>query len=405
VISVLAGLTAIVVTFAATQLAWFRAASDDMDRTQARLMAEAGLERALAELAVPPENPAAATRQDGWHQLGLAGDVRFLVGQGSFRLDIVDAGSLVNLNLAPEAQIARLPLTNEQIDSLLDWRSGEDPARPEGGKDEFYNALENPYNAALTRLETLDELFLIKGFSASTLYERSEELVNTQPLAPGGPEDQPLLAEIVTVRSTSPELTPDGQTKLNINTASTQQMVQRGLPNPVAAAIVQRRNTQGTFARLGDVFLTPGVTLSSAATILDQFQVGTATEAEGRVNLNTASEAVLNSVPGFTPDVASSVVSRQSFGMTRLGELAELPGVSLPMLQECADQVTVGASTFLVRVVGSFGSGQSFLEATVRVENGVPRVLHRWSPPVADPLTLWRWQPEPSSEVDLGGTP
>jgi hypothetical protein len=402
VISVLAGMVAVVATFAGTQAASFRAAQTEMDRERAELMARAGVERALAELSQPPLDAGSITLQDAWLQLGQLGADRFRVGFGWFRLQIVDAASLVNLSTAPEEQLLRLPLTTEQIDSLLDWRSEEDMGRPEGAKDPYYNSLTEPYNASLRPLETLDELFLIKGFSPAALYEPPPDTVSTQYFIAGASDIQPVLAELVTVRSTSPIVGPGGQQMRNIASATVPQLLQLGLSQQAALQVFGRR---ATYQSMGDVLRTPGIDLNAGGLLLDAYFVGTAALAEGKVNLNTASEPVLNSVPGFTPDITSAILSRQGFGMASLGELSTVPGVTLEILQQCVDYVTTTSQTFLIRVLGGYGQVTVALEALVLVENDAPRVLQITRPLVDEPLALWRWDPAPTSEIDLGVSP
>ncbi len=399
--SVLAGVVAVLTSFVATQSAEFRARLNRVEGHRARLMAESGLERALAELSVPAANPAAATLQDAWAVLGESGARRFVLRGDSFRIEVLDACAFVNLSFAPEEQLLRLPLTNEQIDSLIDWRSNAGQGRPEGAKDEYYNTLENPYNAALRPLETLDELLLIKGFSGPAVLEIQTDVVSTQFLAAGRQEDQPVLAELATVRSEAPDVAPDGSAKLNVNTATVAQLVQRGLPGPLATAIVQRRNTQGTYDRLGQVFAVPGISPANAATILDQLRVGNEEVVRGRINLNTAGETVLNTIPGLTSDIAAAIVSRQGAGFAALGEFAQLPGVTSAVLQQAADWVTVNTRTFLVRVIGTAGRMSVPLEALVSVEDGLPRVLQVSRPLSSDPIWLWRWPSETTVDVSV----
>ena len=186
-VAVLAGLTALLASFSATQHLSIRARQNRMDARRARLLADSAIERALAEFASSQDDPNVATLQDAWALLGGHGAERFLVGDGSFRMEIVDAGSFANLNTADQEQLLRLPLTTAQVDSLLDWRSADNPGRPEGGKDEYYNNLPNPYNTAERRLDTLDELFLVKDFSAQTLYAPSQDVVSSQFQVAGGP--------------------------------------------------------------------------------------------------------------------------------------------------------------------------------------------------------------------------
>ncbi|MCG9895561.1 MAG: type II secretion system protein GspK, partial [Fimbriimonadaceae bacterium] len=216
-----------------------------LDLTRAERAADAGLARALASL--PAANLNALTNQDEWWNLGQAGNEEFLVGSGSFRIQIIDAGSLVNLNNATEEQLLNLPLSQEQVDSLQDWREEGQTPRPLGAKDEFYNNLAFPYNAALRRLDTVTEVLAIRGFDAATLYEppagdRVRALTNASA------DVQLPLIDLVTVDSTAPNVSNDGTARTNLNTAQVGALVQAGFRQQSAQALIARRG--GGFAGL-----------------------------------------------------------------------------------------------------------------------------------------------------------
>jgi len=404
VIAVLAALVAVVGLYASVQAAAFRSAVQRVDGDQAQRMAEAGLARALAILAEPATETTATTLQDPWATLDSAGATQFLMGEGSFRLEVIDAASRINLNRASEADLIKLPLTTAQVASLLDWREADLTARPEGAKDDVYTNLDQPYNTALGDLESIDELFLVQGFGPETLLAPPQQSTTAPSLVAGGPEQQPALLELITTDSASTRPADDGQPRLNVNTANLPQLTQRGVPVVLAAAIIQRRNNVGTFTRLGDVLRTPGVNLTNATILLDRLAVDAATSTVGLVNLNTASEAVLNSLDGMTPDVAGAILQRQSTGFTSLGSLTTVPGVTLDVLATVIDRLAVDSTTFVVRVSGRHGRQTRALEAIVVVEADGPRVIKRLTPLGDDAPTWWRWDAETTTTVDLGET-
>jgi type II secretory pathway component PulK len=395
---VLTALTVIVAGFAASQRVAAQGAARRMEKVRARQMAESGLARALAELAVQTTD-VPATLLDPWAVLGEYGGERFVVGRDSFRIEILDAGSFVNLNSASQDQLLRLPLTTEQVDSLLDWREGELQPRPEGAKDEYYTQLPNPYLTAMRPLLSFDELLLVKGFSVATLYEPPTEEQPNPFYVPGTQEEQLSLYDLATVESQAPVSGINGVNKTNINNANVNQIAQAIGSQPVAQAIVTRRNTVGTFVRIGDALLVPGVTPDIAGRILDNFVVGGGQAASGKINLNTAPEAVLASVPGMTQDIAAAIVSRQSAGFQSLGELSTVPGMTVPVLAQTADAFTVASSMFLVRVLGTAGRTTVPLQAVVVLEDAGPRVIKRIEPPFFDMANYWRWTPETTADV------
>ena len=390
---VLFAVTAILVSAMATERAEFRNAVQRIDEERARLAAQSGLARALATLQFQIASP--VTQLDEWYTLGNQSNDLFLVGRQSFRMQIVDAASLVNLNTADEIQLQNMGLTSEQIDSLLDWREEGVTPRPEGAKDEFYNTLERPYNAKLRRMDHLDELLLIRGFEPATLFQTPEQQ-NTSGLTP-----QPIYS-LSTVDSFSPTTDADGQPKGNINTIGQGQLTQAGVPPLLAAAIIVRRNTQGTFTRMGEVLTVTGMTPDAAGILIDQFQVGNAPRAEGQININTAREDVLMTLPDMTTDVAQSIVSRQSAGINALSELFQVPGVTVANMAAIIDRLTTDSEIFLVRVEGRAGSTTYTLEATVRVADSRVQVLKVSEPVNRSMTTLWGWAEETTNEIVLG---
>lgn len=390
---VLFAVTSMLVSALATERAEFRNAIQRMDEDRARLAAQSGLARALATLQFQVTAP--VTQLDEWFTLGSQSTDSFVVGRTSFRMQIVDASSLVNLNTADQVQLENMGLTSEQIDSLLDWREEGFAPRPEGAKDEFYNTLDRPYNAKLGRLDHLDEVLLIKGWEPATLFQTPEQ-ANTSGLTP-----QPIYS-LATVDSFSPSQSPAGQTKGNINTVGQGQLVQAGVSPQLAAAIIVRRNTQGTFTRMGDVLTVTGMTPEAAGALLDNFQVGNQPRVEGRININTAREDVLLTLPNMTSDVAQAIVSRQTAGINAISELFQVPGITVATMIEIADRVTTDSEVFLVRVEGISGSTRFALEATVRIANERAIVLKVTEPANRNMAALWGWPEETTGEIVLG---
>lgn len=394
---VVAALTAIVASFAATQRVSTQGVARRMEKLRAKRMAESGLMRALAELSTQTAN-VPATLQDAWAQLGQFGQERFVVGDDAFRIEIVDANAFVNLNTAPQEQLYRLPLTTEQVDTLLDWREGEVTPRPEGAKDEYYLQLAIPYITAMRGLLSFDELLLIKGFDVHVLYDTPTEEQPNPFYVPGPQDVQPSLFELATVESTSPINGVNGVQKTNINNAGVGQMVGVGIPQPVAQAIIARRN-QATFTRLGEVLQVPGVSPEIAGIILDNFVVGGGQVANGKININTASDSVLASVPGITSDIAQAITARQNVGYQALSEITTIPGMTMPVLQQTVDFFTIASSMFLVRVIGTAGRSSYALQALVTIDENGPRIVKRIEPPFYDMRTYWRWDTDATADV------
>jgi type II secretory pathway component PulK len=98
----------------------------------------------------------------------------------TMRYGITPEAGKLNINAASEDELRRLlegilpdlniENTGELVDALLDWLDEDDEPRPNGAEREFYEFLEPGYYPKNGPLDTIEELLLIKGFSAAILY-------------------------------------------------------------------------------------------------------------------------------------------------------------------------------------------------------------------------------------------
>ena len=233
-------LVALMAMLAADQRANLQGIQTRLRERRAAQAADAAVNRALAVLEAANANLVQQT--DDWALQGTGGadEFQFSDGSAQYRMQIVDAGSLLNVNTATATQFALLPLTQDQVDSLLDWREAGTQPRADGAKDAYYNALTQPYNAKLGPLDTVNELLLVKGWTGQTLYQTPTVTV-TLPL----PTDQNgatlPLAALLTVDSGSPNTQADGTARINLGqrgvnvTALTRLGISRNLANQLAA--------------------------------------------------------------------------------------------------------------------------------------------------------------------------
>jgi general secretion pathway protein K len=210
---------------------------------------------------------------------------------------------------------------------------------------------------------------------------------------------------MVTTDSFSANTTAAGEAKANINTAQVGQFTQAGIQPQVAAAIIARRNgLGGQFTTLGEALQTPGMDNNSAAAIIDGFSLSAETRVEGKINLNTATKAVLETIPNLTPDLSSGILSRQtSGGFSAVSELLAIPGFDLNVVGQVVDSFTTSSDTFLIRVIGTAGQTSVALEGVVRIENGQPILMKMMETPLRDMRALWNWEDEATNEVEISG--
>ncbi|RYG35581.1 hypothetical protein EON81_12290 [bacterium] len=413
-LAILAGLVMVLASTVANQRQGFQDVLSRIEGDRADMMASAGIQRSMAAITASASGTGSNTSSTSsatdtstnlnqeWATLGDKGNESFVVGGGSFRMEIVDASSLLNINTIKEDQLDRLPLTQEQIDSWLDYREIGTTARAQGAKDEFYQGLTKPYNAALKRLETVDQLLQVRGFTPATLYKVSENQSTTGTTITGADGGDLILSDILTASSYSPNTNEEGQAKTNVNAqgtnAQTLLAAPLSLPQNLAEQIASRKNWTG----IGEILALPGATSADVAKrILDNLSISAGTRIEGKINLNTATEPVLSAIPQLTTDMVQSILQRQNQGFATLGELADVPGFSGTQLQDTADLFTVSSQSFLVRVIGKAGSQTRAIEAFVEVREGVPVIVQIFKPPFNDMRSRWYWPEDAASETTI----
>ncbi|MEW6188420.1 MAG: hypothetical protein AB1585_22105 [Thermodesulfobacteriota bacterium] len=143
-----------------------------------RFLAEAGVERGIMELFFRKTNLNASLPEDlaVWKIDGRPYEGR--VGEGNYRVRIFDESGKLDLNTAPERLLRALirSLVSQEteadsiMDSIQDWRDGDDLHRLLGAESDYYQSLPQPYKAKNADFETLEELSLVKGVTKELLY-------------------------------------------------------------------------------------------------------------------------------------------------------------------------------------------------------------------------------------------
>ncbi len=388
-------LTAVVTTAANEVRIVQRTQLHRLEQRKAERAANAGVIFALAQMA--DIDTARVTLDDDWTLIGDGGAQEIVFGKSEFRVQVMDAGSLSNVNTMNQEQWEKLPLNAEQVSAILDWREPDLQPRFDGAKDEYYNSLSKFYNAKLRNFDTVQELLMVRGFNAALLYEPIEEVSGTS-LSLGAQETLISLYSLLTVDSSSSNMSPVGQPKTNVNTASAGQLVQAGLNNQLAQAIVQRRNQQGTYTSWAQLLQVQGVTMQSVGLLLDGLTLDTTDTVTGRVNINTATEQTLNLLPGMTTDVAQAIIARQGT-YQGVGDISGTPGLSLGLIGQFARSITVSSQAFIVRSFGTYGTMNVSYEATVLIDENGPRITRLQRSPFIDAPLRWGWDEEPESQT------
>lgn len=191
-------------------------------RIQARILARAGLQRALLAL---QSDPTPYTAFGGlWQEITSDLDPLDLE-TGTFRVEGFDEAAKVNINVASEDQLLLLLQDEELRDALLDWRDSDDQPRLYGAESDYYLSLQRPYKAKNGLLDTLEEMLLIRGVTPALFY--GDPQTGTAGVTLPSGEAMPPLRDLCTIYSADTNLDAFGRTRLNIQTATEEEFQER----------------------------------------------------------------------------------------------------------------------------------------------------------------------------------
>ena len=423
---------------------------------QAYASAMSGLQRVLAVLRTPDQdwedNPELLRNQlvceDGVNQWYFT--VYAPSGDGkTLRSGLEDEAGKINLNTCTEPMLRALLASrklsdvdpDELADCLLDWRDRDSNARPRGAEQDYYNSLLNPYMVKNGPLGTMEELLLVKGFSARVVYGEDANLNGLldpneddgdkafPPDDSDGQIDRGLLG-IATVCTHEPNVDGDGKERVFLNgtPADLQKLDSTGLKKEIVDFIRTCRTDGVMFKHPSELLgmthsstsgnstggapaprprppngprasgtITSPVTAEDLPLVLDRLTVipgGVKGQAFGLVNVNTAPEEVLRLLPGMDESLAKSIVqAREGLEADKKATIAWLYGENLvpaDKFKVMAPALTARSFQYHLRVVG-FGvpcGRYRVIEAIIDTAGGSPRIaylrdLTRLGPPAA----------------------
>ncbi len=188
------------------------------ERLQARYLAHAGFQRALTELAL--DNPGVDSPVEGWSEL-RSDEEGWSFDNGQFVVRMSDESGKLNLNTADRdtlvaffTQLTGDSAQAEEIaDAILDWRDEDEEPQLMGAESDYYLTLEQPYRAKNAPFDSPYELLLVRGITRDLFYGSAELGI-------------PPLTELVTTYSATLNVDERGLPRVNINTATQEQLVE-----------------------------------------------------------------------------------------------------------------------------------------------------------------------------------
>ncbi|MEM9418797.1 MAG: helix-hairpin-helix domain-containing protein [Planctomycetota bacterium] len=391
----------------------------EVERVQAKWMARAGVEQALAVLA---DDPIAYDGQDDlWYDdPGVFDNVELATGftysvtapafentedAGAPRFGLDDESSRVSINAERPRQLRRLPdIERAQADAMLDWLDRNEAARPGGAERGYYNQLDFPYLIRNGAFRTHRELLLVKGIEPGHFFGEDGDLDGVLDRAENDadqswPEDTPDrqlelgLAGYTSAYAYDLNVNPLGTQRLDLKNSNPSELIEDlNFTRELAQNVVDNaRNADNLFDFVGtrgegnleDEQQVDEITFEW---LVDNWEYLTLEEDErlpGKININTASREVLETIPGMNPTMAEAIVDhRASQGMfTGIGQLYRSNVLRQQQFERVADFVTVRSNVFRIVSEGRTPSGTSHTVAVIVDRGGDQPVILDWRQP------------------------
>jgi len=200
-----------------------------------KFLAEAGIRRGIMELFYRNANKNQQVILEGFEVFQCDGRAYTAeMADGHYRIRITDESGKINLNTLSDNNgiILKNLLINNGVaedtasiivDSILDWKDGDNLHRLNGAEDDYYQSLPRPYKAKNAAFDSLEELVFVRGISRPilqgsadkkgilpfcTIYSKTDKInLNTAPpevlkAIPGMTDD--MIQRIVEYRDLSP---------------------------------------------------------------------------------------------------------------------------------------------------------------------------------------------------------
>jgi type II secretory pathway component PulK len=291
-----------------------------------------------------------------------------------FTVRAVDEASKLNINTVTKGQLLELPEMLEEIaDAIIDWRDEDDTPSTGGVEGGYYENLQFGYMARNGPFRTIRELLLVKDVTEQLFFGEDTNLngqldYNEQdgeeslPYDDGDSELDKGWIAYLTCYSYDNNKDAEGNPKTNINEGNANQLSRSlGISNSQAESIVDNRPNNG-YQSIGDLIGSgpnSALDMQTFSQIADKITVDDSDKIPGKVNVNTASVIVLTALMGggdSAEQTAENIVAYREtllYGMESIGELMDVPSMSINTFQKIASLITTRSDVYSIRCVAT----------------------------------------------------
>ena len=340
----------------------------------------------------------------------------------------MDENSKLNINVATRMQLLELPnITQDVVDSIYDWRDADNEPQQLGAEADFYRNRGLGYEPRNGNFRSIAELELVAG--AWPQYLRGEDWNLNGRLDPNEDDGKRTMpddnangkleagwSQYLTASTRPVTKSASGQPRLDLRKANSEELMTRtGMDATQAAAILTYAKVGN--ARMAQILSVPlsqltgsrtagaagagaaganrtgrssagqsrGATAPAATTVknLDNKQLTlvlnecslddtrTSQANAGKVNLNTASRALLRDILQLDTRYADSILSRRiskQSGLLSLADIVDLPGATQEQLLILGQVADVTSSVYMISSRGRATTSGAEAEIVVMVD-------------------------------------
>jgi len=315
--------------------------------------------------------------------------------QGQIAFGLVDEGAKLNIN-NPEVTLEMLELlprmTAEFAAAIIDWRDANEDISSGGAEAEMYARLPEPYLCKNAPFDSVDELRLVyyAGTGAELMNILVGEDLNRNGILDPNETDEdrdgvadPGILEYVTVYNREPNTRVDGSARVNVNGNRQElQTLLADILNDARAGQIMSQLGPPTrqFGSLLEFYLVSRMTEAEFIQIEADITTSAGATIEGKVNVNTASAAVLTCIPGIGEDKAIELVNYRLSNTDSVNSITWVKNVlSEEQMRQAGAFLTGQTYVFSadIAALGPFGRGYRRARFVYDLTEGAPKIIYR----------------------------
>lgn len=302
---------------------------------------------------------------------------------------LVDEGAKLNINNTNVTleMLELLPrMTTGLAAAIIDWRDANEDLTSGGAEADTYARLRPAYYCKNAPFDTLNELRLVNEASMEILLgddvNRNGVLDPNESSESRSGSSSPGILEYLTVSSSEPNTRADGTPRASVNNQNELNTVLTDALGASRAGRIMQNVRNRRFNSVLEFYKASGMTATEFAAIETEVTTTTGATIPGRVNVNTASAAVLTCIPGIGEDKATELVNYRRSNSSAVDSVAWVTQIlNDDQIQQAGPFLTGQSYQFSadVAALGKFGRGYRRARFIFDTTEGTPKIVFRQS--------------------------